>query len=122
MSDHELVWTHDNRSVDVNAVCHAGPDADCRLTAECDCERWSVERDEQGPFHLSGDYSESARDRHDMKPGGYCNVCAFLNEDPWLLPELFFGPSFEIGRTPIEPVSRGDHYEWKPTAGGESRG
>jgi hypothetical protein len=51
-----------------------------------------------------------------MEKADYCNVVVFLDEDPYLLPELIEQPKvFEIGRTPITPVWQGeDGVLWSP--------
>lgn len=114
MSDHEIVWTFRRDSVECRVVCHASPDADCRLESpdpECYCESMHIERDERGPFHMIEGY------RHDMRASdaSECNAALFLNDDPFFLPESAASkPQFEIGRTPIEPVWESDHVLWKP--------
>lgn len=115
MSDHELVWTFERDTVHVRAQCNAAPDATCRLTSDCDCEAVTYEHDERGHFHWGYDSESDDEVRHDMWLGTDCNICLFLNEDPFMLAELSEGsPSFEIGRTPIRPVWRYDYYQWKP--------
>lgn len=122
MSGHVIVWTFDGDCVTASVVCLEEPGEDCRLTGHCDCEEWGqIERREDGTIWHA--LTEGYRDRdvtrdvtqwHEVKPQDECNVAAYMNEDPSLIPELADGVKpFEIGRTPIEPVWVGDYYEWK---------
>lgn len=131
MSGHEIIWTLDRDRIQGKVVCHEEPGANCRLEANhpnCDCESYSIERDDQGPFHLywtEDDDGNEIEERHDMRDSGEgrfgptCNVEAWLNESDVGLEELGCMRVFEIGRTPIDPVWRGDYYEWKVKTDGQ---
>ena len=125
MSGHEIVWAFDTDQVIAKVVCHAEPGANCRLVpaVDCDCESWSIERDEKGPFHLYLSEDDDGNDieiRHDMKDNddvGYCNVVDWINEGE--IEECAVkGTSFEIARTSIVPVWTGDYYEWRAKTDG----
>ena len=112
---HELVWTLEHQSVVGMIVCG---DTDCiyRYTCEFDCEwLYDVKRAEDGSVsHDPSPYDEEKRMRHAMTRGDECNFALFLNEDTYMIPELFDGTHLEIARTPIEPVWQGeDGALWK---------
>lgn len=129
MSVHEIVWTFDQDRVTAKVICHAEPGANCRLEVDhpnCECWSWTIERDEQGPFHLfetEDDDGNDIEERHDMRDtaespyGPTCNFQTWVNEGE--IKELGFNqPIFEIGRTAIDPVWRGDYYEWQVSRDG----
>lgn len=112
---HAIRWTFDRDSVFAEAVCHAEPGADCRLTSvACECERWGeIQRREDGTIwhHIEG-YGDSIEPVwHQVKPMDDCNVCLFLNESGYVM-EL--GPRVErvIAETPIKPVWLDDGCDW----------
>ena len=122
MSGHVIVWEFDGDTVAARVECRAPEGADCRLHGGpgCDCEAWMIRRDPDGTaYHLAADDwylpegEESAR--HPMV-SGECNVELFLNDDPYLIPELCHDRRalFTIGETRIEPVWTGDSYDWRP--------
>ena len=125
MIGHEIVWEHERDSVTARIVCNEDPGADCRLASagpDCDCEAWGrIERREDGTIwhELTEGYRDLTKPRwvtqwHEVKPSDECNVVNFMSEDPSLIAECSQErKSFEIGRTPIEPVWLGDFYEWK---------
>ena len=111
MSDHVIVWEFNRDHVTGEAVCNAGDDALCRNMPNCDCEIWlDISHDEQGWFHTA-EGNPPQLHRHDTP--GDCNICEWLNASD--IEECAEGrPTFDIARTPIEPVWTGDFYEWKP--------
>lgn len=128
MTGHVIVWEFDVDTVTSRVVCLEDAGADCRLTSaspDCDCEAWGqIERRADGTvWHaLTEGYRDLTLPRdvpqwHEVKACNECNVAAFMNEDPSLIPELGQGSeSFELARTAIEPVWVGDFYEWNPVA------
>lgn len=112
------MWEFDRDTVTVRAVCKAADDANCRLVCNSiDCEYYTeIVRHEDQTF----DGETVKRYTHDecdagMRPGE-CNVCLFLNEDGYMIPELATKGTrrFTLATVPIKPVWNGDEYEWEP--------
>jgi len=84
----------------------------------CECESYSIQRDERGPFHTVTVYIDEGPKadtevevRHDMAPGDECNVATWLeNSDE---SEEESTAPFDI-TVPFEPEWAGDFYQWRP--------
>lgn len=118
MSEHSIRFEFDDGSVTATAVCHATPDADCRLTSvSCECERWGeIDRREDGTiWHHIEDYGDSFEPVwHEVKPMDDCNVCLFINESGCVEELATRGTRFVIREVPIEPVWVDDGCDWQP--------
>jgi hypothetical protein len=108
MSDHEILWEFDIDTVRAEAVCHAHSDARCHQVPSCDCESWDEQEDEDGYFH------EIEGQQHRHRQVDYCGIVTWLNADSPLDCAADDGSSFEIARTPIEPVWSGEYMQWRP--------
>lgn len=96
-------------------ACTEPPEADCHLVSGCECERWSIERDDQGPFHLVTEYRDDDTEadvKHRMTHDpATCHVRDWLDNGD---------DTTENGTDPVEvvipfePVWEGDFYTWKP--------
>jgi hypothetical protein len=113
---HAIRWEFDHDCVTATAVCHAPPDADCRLTSvSCECERWGeIRRTADKIWHKIIDGTDLEPQWHEVKPMDECNVCLFINESG-CVEELGAG-SFLIAETPIRPLWVDDGCEWERVA------
>jgi hypothetical protein len=109
MSDHEILWEFDIDMVRAEAVCHAHADARCHQVPSCDCESWDEQEDEDGYFH------EIEGEQHRHRQVDYCGIITWLNVDSPLDCAADDAQSFQIGRTPIEPVWGDGYMQWRPT-------
>lgn len=118
MSEHSIRFVFDDGSVTAEAICHAAPDADCRLTSvSCECEQWGeIKRDEIGtPWHKIVDYGDSHEPLwHELKEMDDCNVCLFINESGCVEELAVRGTRFTIREVPIDPVWVDDGCDWEP--------
>lgn len=121
MSEHVIRWEFDRGGVTAEAICHASPDADCRLTSvSCECERWGeIQRRNDGTiWHHIVDYGDSIEPVwHEVKQMDDCNVCLFINESG-CVEELGHG-AFVIAETPIRPLWMDEGCDWEPMPSGE---
>lgn len=105
---HSIVHEFDRGNVTTRLACESAPGDDCRLTGgpDCDCEEWTVERDDQGPFHRS-----PGGDVHRMVDGGHCGPALFINEsvDPG---EANPTGQYTIAAYPVTLRWDGDTYWW----------
>ena len=115
---HTIRWEFDRGGVTAQAVCHAEPGADCRLTSvSCECEHWGeISRGEDGSiWHKIVDYGDSHEPLwHEVKPMDDCNIVLFINESG-CVEELGHG-TFVIAETPIRPVWLDEGCDWEPTS------
>lgn len=117
MSGHEILWRFDRECVTALAVCNEPVGSDCRLvpikdSVLCVCDEWiGIERDADGPYHVA--IGSIGDEKHRMEDGGECNIALFLNMSELIEESAVDRPTFEIGRTPFEPVWQGDYYDWK---------
>lgn len=124
---HVMRWTYEDGGTRAEAVCLAAPDARCRLEAldhnECQCEYWgAVEHDPDGTiwhrmYTYPGEWPDDrAGQRHQVKPGGECQVCLFINESGCaeeLTPENE-RHAFTLAEVAFEPVWENDGCSWRP--------
>lgn len=116
-STHSIRWTFDDGWVKAEVVCHAAPDADCRLTSvSCECEQWGqIDRRDDGTiWHHIVDYGDSYEPVwHEVKPMDDCNVRLFIEESNCLEELAVKGTRFTIGEVPIKPVWNHDGCDWE---------
>lgn len=119
---HTMRFEFRDRSVSAEAVCHAAPADDCRLTAadrhECQCEQWAtiIRRDDGTIWHtLTDGYIDRDEPEvmHRLIPGDDCNVCLFINESGCVEELTARTTSFVIGDVPIGPVWVDDGCDWE---------
>lgn len=113
---HEIEWKLEHGTVAARLECS---DEDCIHRYGCvhSCEVvWDVQRaDDETVSHGPSGYDEDDIGRHEMTRGDDCNFMLFLNEDTYLIPELFDGKELVIARTHVDPVWQGeDGALWKP--------
>lgn len=113
--DHAIEWTFCYGVITGEAKCTAPSGASCRLVgdADCECEEWNVQRDADGPFHLTvayGDEYEESEVRHAMVDGGFCNAVGYVNDDH---PAEFHAGASETFITPVDLVWEEDRYGWR---------
>lgn len=114
---HKLKVSINRWTVDFGVKCESPEGSDCRLVCPEGCESWTVQRDEDGPYHVPFELEEDGNTfkRHRMVDSGKCNTALWLNDDPSLIPELYDGNEFVIGEHEITPVWSGpdEGYLWK---------
>jgi hypothetical protein len=124
LTGHSIVWEFSRDVVRPTVICEALEGSDCRLGPEdyrvCQCESWSILRGDDGrPYHLAEAWGDEARReapaRHYLTDSGECQVVLFLTESDCIEESCddTSDNTFEVGRTQIEPIWRGDYYDWK---------
>lgn len=112
----------------VDITCHAGPDAQCRQVATCDCEEYSLDKGVDGTWShtvyrdpdcgddCKGECNDKGPEEveHLMQPGSsQCNYAVWMSEGR--PEECYNGPDdVALNNTPIQFDWEYDHYEWKP--------
>ncbi len=124
---HAMVWTYDEDHVRVEAVCHAEPDADCRLEPvshdDCQCEYWGrIVRKDDGTiwheahshYYTDWDAASDSAVLHQVKPGGDCNVALTINESRCAEELSVVGTKIRLASIPFDPVWDDDQCLWSP--------
>lgn len=112
---HALVLAFRDEAVQVEPVCRAGADADCRAHPRngCRCEDYTILRTGDGaPYHRVDTFG-GAEVLHWMTPGGPCTVVEWLQDDP--LAFMRAGVQAHIAEVPVAVrVTEHGTPEWAP--------